>query len=77
MDIVSYTFLGLENVQLIVQRICNRIALIDRSEIRLSGELADIERGVSHGEVIIETMALVLPHETPTSLDHGNSSASA
>ena len=38
-----------------VQRICNRIALIDRGEIRLSGELAEIERRMSHGEVVIET----------------------
>ena len=38
-----------------VQRICNRIALIDRGEMRLSGDLAEIEHGMSHGEVIIET----------------------
>jgi ABC-2 type transport system ATP-binding protein len=38
-----------------VQRICNRVALIDRGEIRLSGELAEIERRMSHGEVMVET----------------------
>ena len=38
-----------------VQRICNRIAVIQSGEIKLSGELAEIERRMSHGEVIIET----------------------
>jgi ABC-2 type transport system ATP-binding protein len=38
-----------------VQRICNRIALIDRGEIKLSGDLAEIERNMNHGEVVIET----------------------
>jgi len=38
-----------------VQRICNRIALIDRGEIKLSGELSEIEHNMSHGEVVIET----------------------
>jgi ABC-2 type transport system ATP-binding protein len=38
-----------------VQRICNRVALIHNGEIRLSGELAEIERGMSHGLVAIET----------------------
>ena len=40
-----------------VQRICNRIALIHNGEIRLSGALAELERDMSHGEVIIETAA--------------------
>ncbi len=39
-----------------VQRICNRIALIHNGEIRLSGELAQIERGMSHGTISIETL---------------------
>jgi ABC-2 type transport system ATP-binding protein len=38
-----------------VQRICNRIALIHMGEIRLSGDLAEIERQMSHGLVTIET----------------------
>jgi ABC-2 type transport system ATP-binding protein len=38
-----------------VQRICNRIALIDRGGIRLTGELAEIEHSMSRGEVIVET----------------------
>jgi ABC-2 type transport system ATP-binding protein len=42
-----------------VQRICNRIALIHMGEIRLSGELAEIERQMSHGLVTIETDGLV------------------
>lgn len=37
-----------------VQRICNRIALIDKGEIVLYGELEKIQREMSHGEVIIE-----------------------
>jgi ABC-2 type transport system ATP-binding protein len=38
-----------------VQRICNRIALIDRGEIRLYGELDDLQRSMGRGELIIET----------------------
>ena len=38
-----------------VQRICNRIALIHRGEIRLSGELEELQKGMSRGEVVIET----------------------
>jgi ABC-2 type transport system ATP-binding protein len=38
-----------------VERICNRIALIDRGEIKLYGELDKIQREMSHGEVLIET----------------------
>jgi ABC-2 type transport system ATP-binding protein len=38
-----------------VQRICNRIALIDRGEIKLYGELESLRRGMGGGAVIIET----------------------
>jgi len=38
-----------------VQRICNRIALIDRGEIKLYGELAQLRREGSANEVEIET----------------------
>jgi ABC-2 type transport system ATP-binding protein len=38
-----------------VQRICNRIALIHKGQIRLSGELEKLQHEMSHGEVMIET----------------------
>jgi ABC-2 type transport system ATP-binding protein len=38
-----------------VQRICNRIALIDRGEIKLYGELDKLQRQMGRGEVMIET----------------------
>ena len=38
-----------------VQRICNRIALIDRGEIKLYGELESLRQGMSKRMVIIET----------------------
>jgi len=38
-----------------VQRICNRIALIHRGTIRLSGELDKLQHEMSHGGVTIET----------------------
>ncbi|WP_332445388.1 ABC transporter ATP-binding protein [Dehalococcoides mccartyi] len=38
-----------------VQRICNRIALIDRGEIKLYGETDSLRRGMSSGTVVIET----------------------
>ncbi len=38
-----------------VQRTCNRIALIHRGEIKLTGELSSLQRSMGHGEVIIET----------------------
>jgi ABC-2 type transport system ATP-binding protein len=38
-----------------VQRICNRIALIHRGRIRLSGELDKLQHEMSHGGVTIET----------------------
>jgi len=39
-----------------VQRICNRIALIHRGEIRLFGDLESLQREMSRGEVVIETV---------------------
>jgi ABC-2 type transport system ATP-binding protein len=39
-----------------VQRICNRIALIHKGQIRLYGELDKLQREMSHGEVIFETL---------------------
>ena len=38
-----------------VQRICNRIALIDRGEIKLYGELEQLQREMSGNKVEIET----------------------
>ena len=38
-----------------VQRICNRIALIHKGQIRLFGELEKFQRDMSHGEVVFET----------------------
>jgi ABC-2 type transport system ATP-binding protein len=38
-----------------VQRICNRIALIDKGEIRLCGELAALMGGMADGLVLIQT----------------------
>jgi ABC-2 type transport system ATP-binding protein len=40
-----------------VERICNRIALIDQGEIRLQGPLADLVRKAGDGEVVIEVAA--------------------
>ncbi len=37
-----------------VQRICNRIALIDRGEIRLYGVLENLRREMGGGEVVVE-----------------------
>ncbi|MBP1706856.1 MAG: transporter-related protein, could be related with Lipooligosaccharide exporter, ATP-binding [Chloroflexi bacterium] len=42
-----------------VQRICNRIALIDRGEIKLYGEVGSLRRGMGGGAVVIETSAEV------------------
>lgn len=42
-----------------VQRICNRIALIDRGEIKLYGELASLRHEMGKGGVIIETAQAV------------------
>ena len=38
-----------------VQRICNRIALIDKGQIKIYGELDTLRRGASQQELIIET----------------------
>lgn len=37
-----------------VQRICNRIALIDRGEIKLYGRLEDMQRSMSHGGLTVD-----------------------
>ena len=42
-----------------VQRICNRIALIDRGEIKLYGELESLRQGMSKRMVIIETSQFI------------------
>jgi ABC-2 type transport system ATP-binding protein len=42
-----------------VQRICNRIALIDRGEIKLYGELESLRQGMSKHMVIIETSQII------------------
>jgi ABC-2 type transport system ATP-binding protein len=39
-----------------VQRICNRIALIHKGQIRLAGELEKLQHEMSRGELIIETV---------------------
>lgn len=39
-----------------VQRICNRIALIDKGEIKLYGELEKLRREAGRREVVIETV---------------------
>jgi ABC-2 type transport system ATP-binding protein len=44
-----------------VQRICNRIALIHKGQIRLSGELEKLQHEMSHGEVIVETAQPIAP----------------
>ncbi|MBN1686336.1 MAG: ABC transporter ATP-binding protein [Spirochaetales bacterium] len=38
-----------------VQRICNRVALIDRGEIRLCGELESLRQKMGRGGIVIET----------------------
>lgn len=42
-----------------VQRICNRIALIDRGEIKLYGELEDLRQKMGRGGVTIETTEII------------------
>jgi len=42
-----------------VQRICNRIALIDRGEIKLYGELESLRQNMSKRMVIIETVQCI------------------
>ena len=44
-----------------VHRICNRIALINKGRIRLSGEVEKLQQEMSHGEVVIETAEPLLP----------------
>lgn len=39
-----------------VQRICNRIALIHKGQIKLAGELEKLQRNMSRGELVIETV---------------------
>ncbi|MCJ7665220.1 MAG: hypothetical protein MUO59_00615, partial [Actinobacteria bacterium] len=46
-----------------VQRICNRIAIIDRGEIKLYGELESLRRAMSGSGIVIETS-----HNIPESL---------
>ena len=43
-----------------VQRICNRIALIDRGQIKLYGETEKLQRQMGRGEVEIETEGSML-----------------
>jgi ABC-2 type transport system ATP-binding protein len=38
-----------------VQRICSRIALINKGQIKLYGELEQLQHEMSHGELMIET----------------------
>jgi ABC-2 type transport system ATP-binding protein len=40
-----------------VQRICNRITLIDRGEIKLYGELEDLRKKMGRSSVVIDTSA--------------------
>jgi ABC-2 type transport system ATP-binding protein len=40
-----------------VQRICNRIALIDRGEIRLAGDLKDLMRRMGGNSIVIDVAA--------------------
>lgn len=42
-----------------VQRICNRIALIDRGEIKLYGELKSLRQKMGRGGVVIETAQFI------------------
>ena len=42
-----------------VQRICNRIALIDRGEIKLYGELESLRQKMGRGAVVIETVQYI------------------
>lgn len=51
-----------------VQRICNRIALIDKGAIRLYGDLAGLRRELGGGTVVIET-AGELPESLPAELE--------
>ncbi len=44
-----------------VQRICNRVALINKGQIRLYGELEKLQHEMSHGEVVFETAEPIAP----------------
>jgi len=44
-----------------VQRICDRIALIHRGQIKLYGELEKLQRAMGHGGVEIETAEPIPP----------------
>ena len=44
-----------------VQRVCNRIALIDKGQIRLYGELEQFKREMGQGGLVIETTETVPP----------------
>ena len=50
-----------------VERICDRIALIDRGEVKLYGELEKLQREMSKGEVIID-IGEVIPEPLFTEL---------
>ncbi len=50
-----------------VQRICNRIALIDRGEIKLYGELENLRKKMGRGGVVIETAGNI-PDSLPAEL---------
>ena len=50
-----------------VQRICNRIALIDRGEIKLYGELESLRQKMGRGGVLIKT-AGDIPESLPSEL---------
>jgi ABC-2 type transport system ATP-binding protein len=42
-----------------VQRICNRIALIDRGELKLFGELESLRQGMSKHTIVIKTAQFI------------------
>jgi len=44
-----------------VQRICNRIAIIDKGTIRISGETAVLQQEMGHGRLSIETLQTISP----------------
>ncbi len=45
-----------------VQRICNRVAIIDRGEIKLYGRLDELQRNMGHGVLTVETAIPVPGH---------------
>jgi ABC-2 type transport system ATP-binding protein len=42
-----------------VQRICNRIALIDRGEIKMYGELKDLRHKMGRSSIVVEVSSAV------------------